>query len=1044
VLAAWAFGFGTGTAAAGPCDAPANPIVCENSKPGTPESVWQVSNDDSIRGFATEMSVTPGQTVHFKIKTDASSYSIIIYRLGYYNGDGARQWGTVFPSAPLPQSQPACLENQSTGLIDCGNWAESASWSVPGNAVSGLYAARLIRGDTGGDSLIFFVVRDDSSHSDLLFQTSDATWQAYNDYGGNSLYTGPDTDAGRAYKVSYNRPINIAAPSYPFNAEYPMIRWLEANGYDVSYFSGVDTSRRGSLLLNHKVFMSVGHDEYWSGDQRANVEAARAAGVNLAFFSGNEVFWKTRWENSIDGSNTPYRTLVTYKETHANAKIDPAPVWTGSWRDPRFSPPWDGGRPENALTGTAFSVNTPRNDVMKIPAAFGKLRFWRNTSVANLAPGEVASLPSGILGYEWDSDVDNGFRPAGLMDLSSTTLQVDTKLLDYGSTYGNGTATHSLTLYRAPSGALVFGAGTVQWAWGLDSHHDFAGTPVDQRVRQATVNLFADMGVQPGSLQAGLVPASQSTDHTAPTTAITSPAPGASVRSGDIVTVAGTASDAGGGVVGGVEVSTDGGTTWHPANGRESWTYSWTAAGHGSVTIKARAVDDSGNLESSSASVSVSVDCPCSLWGDGIVPTTPATTDNSSLELGVKFRADVAGTVSAIRFYKGAGNTGTHVGSLWASDGTLLARATFTNETASGWQEVQLSTPVELEANTVYVVSYHAPNGHYPLDRPYFDTAYNNGILHAPANDQVAGGNGVFASGANPVFPTTSFQASNYWVDVVFTPSPPDNTPPTVTDVTPNDGATGVSTITEVIAKFSEAMDPATVTSSNVVLKSAAGSTVGATLTYDNANRRVILDTAAALGRTSTYTMTIKGGATGVKDKAGNPLAADKTWSFTTAAGACPCTLWKPSTTPAITSSGESTSIEIGLRFTSDVAGNVTGVRFYKGSGNTGTHVGSLWTASGTLLARATFSGETASGWQQVNFDTPVAIQANTTYVVSTFLPNGNFSLDRGYFATPYSSGPLHAAANENDVYNYGSAPSFPVFSYQASNYWVDVVFNTS
>jgi hypothetical protein len=123
-----------------------------------------------------------------------------------------------------------------------------------------------------------------------------------------------------------------------------MVRWLEANGYDVSYFTGLDSDRRGAELLKHAGFLSVGHDEYWSSAQRTNVEAARNVGVHLAFFSGNEVFWKTRWESSIDGSGTPYRTLVSYKETHANAKIDPLPnVWTGTWRDPRFSPP-DGWR----------------------------------------------------------------------------------------------------------------------------------------------------------------------------------------------------------------------------------------------------------------------------------------------------------------------------------------------------------------------------------------------------------------------------------------------------------------------------------------------------------------------------------------------------------------------------------------------------------------------------------------------------------------------------------------------------------------------------
>src|SRR4029079_80430 len=178
------------------------------------------------------------------------------------------------------------------------------------------------------------------------------------------------------------------------------------------------------LLQRHHVFMSVGHDEYWSGQQRANVEAARAAGVNLALFSGQEGFWKKRWEPSIDASHTAYRTLVSYKETHANNVIDPAdpPTWTGTWRDPRFSPPGDGGRPENALTGTIFSVNGPRNDEITVPYVEGRMRFWRNTSIAALAPGQVATLPTGTLGYEWDEDLDNGSRPPGIVRLSATPV----------------------------------------------------------------------------------------------------------------------------------------------------------------------------------------------------------------------------------------------------------------------------------------------------------------------------------------------------------------------------------------------------------------------------------------------------------------------------------------------------------------------------------------------------------------------------------------------------------------------------------------------
>lgn len=209
------------------------------------------------------------------------------------------------------------------------------------------------------ESQITFVVRNDASHSDLIFQTSDSTWQAYNTYGGSDFYTGiPD---GRAYKISYNRPFSTrgdnAGRDFLFSNEFPMLQFLERNGYDVSYMGSLDTDRRGSLLLNHKTFVSTGHDEYWSGQQRTNVEAARDAGVNLAFFSGNEVYWKTRWEPSIDGTATDGRTLVCYKETWANAKIDPTPAWTGTWRDPRFSPPADGGRPENGLTGTAYTSN---------------------------------------------------------------------------------------------------------------------------------------------------------------------------------------------------------------------------------------------------------------------------------------------------------------------------------------------------------------------------------------------------------------------------------------------------------------------------------------------------------------------------------------------------------------------------------------------------------------------------------------------------------------------------------------------------------------
>ena len=662
--------------AANPCAAPANEIVAENCKPGNDSTEWDINGngDPSIQGFATDISVDHGDTIGFKVRTVSPKYRIDIYRMGYYQGLGARRVATIAPSATLPQRQPDCLQDYPVKLVDCGNWAVSASWAVPADAVSGVYIARLVREDPdpnpnwrtdnsqevpvakplarphayGANGLgklrnpikeprashIIFVVRDDEGKSDILVQTSDQAWEVYNPWGGASSYTGyvqglATGQANRAFKVSYNRPFQNRPSTFSvidwyFNAEYPMTRFLEANGYDVSYFTGVDAARHGSRIKDHKLYLSVGHDEYWSSEQRKNVEAARDAGVNLAFFSGNEVFWKIRYENSTEGSNTPHRTIGIYKETHSRiaddgqlrqgSKIDPVKeVWTGTWRDSSaFNP--EGAQPENALTGTIFTVNAWRNEPLEVPAEFAKMRFWRNTEVARLKPGEKAVLGKGILGHEWDEDLDNGFRPKGLIHLSRTTVHDLQYIQDFGSVYDSGTATHTLTLYKVPSGALVFGAGTVQWSWGLDDFHDSPSEipaqsanrysirvgrdlhgPV-KAIQQATVNLFADMGVQPATLLRGLVPATRSTDAMTPVARIVSPLEGSPVR-GPVLNIEGIATDRGGGVIGGVEVSVDGGSSWHPADGRERWAYAWVVpTGVTSATILCRAADDSGNV----------------------------------------------------------------------------------------------------------------------------------------------------------------------------------------------------------------------------------------------------------------------------------------------------------------------------------------------------------------------------------------------------------------------------------------------------------------
>ncbi len=269
IVATYAPGHVTNAQGQGPCAPPySNSIVCENQLPGNPHTEWDIAGagDPTIQGFTTDISVNRGQTVSFKITTDATNYRLDIYRLGYYGGLGARKVATVLPSVPLPQVQPDCLADWTTGLVDCGNWGVSATWVVPASATSGIYVAKAVRLDTGGASHVVFIVRRDNSASDILLQADDTTWQAYNRYGGNSLYMG--SPAGRAYKVSYNRPFNNRAdpggygqPNWVFWGLYPKLRWLEANGFDVSYISGVDADRYGSQLLGHRVFMTVGHDE---------------------------------------------------------------------------------------------------------------------------------------------------------------------------------------------------------------------------------------------------------------------------------------------------------------------------------------------------------------------------------------------------------------------------------------------------------------------------------------------------------------------------------------------------------------------------------------------------------------------------------------------------------------------------------------------------------------------------------------------------------------------------------------------------------------
>jgi hypothetical protein len=785
-----------------------------------------------------------------------------------------------------------------------------------------LYIAKLTRSAAGGGgtSHIPFIVRNDASNSALFFKTSDATWQAYNIYGGNSLYVGPGLSNNHGKKVSYNRPFltrsggggGAAREDWFMNAEYPMIRFLESNGFDVSYTTDLDIARNNAnsinLLLQHKIFISTGHDEYWSKEERNSVEAAKAAGKNLAFFSGNEIYWKTRWENSIDGTTTPFRTMVCYKEgslptAQENACGDKCDVstneWTGLWRDGcNYTGVTDACKPENALSGQISWDGIP--GTLTVPDTYKNLRFWRNTAVATLGTGATQTLTNGTLGYEWDWYQYTNTYPPGRVRMSSTTL--DGRI-------------HNLSLYKdVTSKALVFGAGTVQWAWGLDVNHDINetsnGGPADQNMQQATINLFADMGAQPATIQSPLTIATQSTDITPPVTTITSPANGTQIPESATFNITGTATDVGG-VVAGVEVSVDGGLTWQPATGTTSWSFSWLPTVQGTVTIKSRAFDDIGNLESpggsegSANTVTVVVvagtpptNCPCSIYTQPVQSPTNNNDLNQNdgpggITVGVKFKADFDGKINGIRFYKAPldnATTDEHV-TLYSispdgiQPGVAIATASlpsnFTHDNVNGeWAEVSFSTPIQITANTVYVATYFSPTGYYNATNNSFTNPVVNGPL-AILKDGDEGVNGAYTY--DDEYPTNGFEASNYWVDVDYS-NGADITPPTVIFNTPATNSTNININTSISVTFSENISPSTVNASTFVLKDGGGNIIPGAVNYSVGTRTATILLSSPLDYSTVYTATVSGGSSGIKDLAtpANAMVSNYTWSFTT------------------------------------------------------------------------------------------------------------------------------------------------------------------
>ncbi len=441
----------------------------ENSKPGDPS--WQLTYaaaNGEIEGYASAVSINRGELITFFVSTGSPSYTVEIFRMGWYNSAGARKMAPTVTLAGAKQSIPQ--PDPQTGLIEC-RWSASFVLHVPFNAkdptdwMSGIYLVKLTELSHQMQSYIVFVVRDDSRASGLLFQQSVTTYEAYNDWGGKSLYTHP-----RAYKVSFNRPYKTGFGAGDFIAyawDIDMVRFLEREGYDLSYTTNLDTHLRGNLVLRHKAFLSGGHDEYWSWQMRDNVENARNHGVSLGFFGSNASYWQIRFEPS-GATGALNRTIVCYK----SATLDPITndgnpsdkhLATTQFRDHPVN------RPENAMIGVMFISSHAIGDLVVANASHWVLEG------TGLSDGDHLE---GLLGNEADG-IQKG-SPAGLELLAHSPYLFEGRTL-FADT----------TVYQTQSGATVFAAASNRWSWGLDTFAPDHKVYTNAALQQVTRNILA-------------------------------------------------------------------------------------------------------------------------------------------------------------------------------------------------------------------------------------------------------------------------------------------------------------------------------------------------------------------------------------------------------------------------------------------------------------------------------------------------------------------------------------------------------------------------
>ena len=414
---------------------PARWLIDENARPGA--TGWQVPDAapavwEKIRGYATATSTDRGGTVALRVSTTAPEWRVEAYRTGWYGGAGAR---LVWQSeTQRGVAQPAAVAEPAVGTWTAP-WDTSMEVTADDSWPPGMYLLKLVSSD-GGQTYVPLVVRDDASTSALLIQSSVTTWQAYNEWGGKSLYADGDSgNSGRADVVTFDRPYYRKGSGEFFGREFEMVQFVERLGLDVSYWTDIDLHATPAIATKHRAVVSLGHDEYYSTAMRRGLESARDAGVNLLFVGANACFRKIRLEDSDVG---PFRKEVNYRSaaTDPITATDPSEA-TVSWRQAPVN------EPESSLIGNLYESNPVEGD-MKIVNADN----WMFEG-SGLRNGDV--LPK-LVGNEYDRVTPERPTPPDIEVLCHSPVVVRGR-----NTFAD------VTWYTTDSGAGVFAAGTFEW-----------------------------------------------------------------------------------------------------------------------------------------------------------------------------------------------------------------------------------------------------------------------------------------------------------------------------------------------------------------------------------------------------------------------------------------------------------------------------------------------------------------------------------------------------------------------------------------------------